>query len=253
MKSDKNRYKENSENVSVKPEQIAGDDSRKKKFKEQYMVSEGGFSMGVAPSKLDLKKMRRDRQKQIMNEFNDIMYFDNINFTKKEKPDLATSRIKNNDSYISVDSPPKEKVSEFKIIKPKIDRIERAKSMRKKKEKEEINKMEELKRQIDDKNINRVSKPIFNSKPHKIIQREQAPFPGPASYDVRSKIEKKGFSFGSAHEIESKEKPTPDFVLPKTDFEVIHANPKFAFPRSERFKKDKPQEIHSHDTQSNFY
>ena len=251
MKSDKNKTKSHSDNVSVKPEQLAGDDTRKKKFKEQYMASDGGFSMGIAPSKLDLKKERRERHKKLMNEFNEIMFFDNINYSRKERPDVASGKFKHNDSYVSVDSPPKERVSEFKIIKPKVDRLERAKSMRKRKEIEEINKMEELKKQIDDKNVNRVAKPVFHSKPHKVIHKEPASLPGPASYDVRTKIEKKGFSFGSTHQVQTKEKPTPDFVLPKTDFEIIHENPKFAFPRSERFKKDKLQDIQNHDEQSN--
>ena len=76
---------------------------------------------------------------------------------------------------------------------------------------------------------------------HSYVPKAKIPenLPGPASYDVRGNLDlTKGYTFGSKNYKQMmREKHTPDFVLPKTDIEMILDKPKFAESRSERFKE----------------
>jgi hypothetical protein len=253
VKNEKKKIKM-SEN-RVKPEQSAIDEIKKNKFKESYMNVEGGFSLGIAPSKLNLKNKRKEQYKNTIKEYEELMYFNNINYPRRAEASDDSIVRDRKDTYLSNNSPYKQfgyqdKVTEFKLeSKKSIDKLERVKSLKKKREEIERKRMEELKTSIEIRNSHRTVKPLYEIKEIKKMVKEPEILPGPASYDVRGGIEKRGFSFGRRNYISIKEKPTPDFVLPKTDIENILDRPKFACTKSDRFKKDPEAISRSNDLQ----
>ncbi len=79
--------------------------------------------------------------------------------------------------------------------------------------------------------IKQIKKKINRSRSHRAIKKPE-PFvvPGPATYDVRGKIElSKGFNFGGRHEVKNmKNNYAPPYLYIESDIDLMLKQPKFA-------------------------
>jgi hypothetical protein len=230
---------------ALKPEQLAQDDSKKKKFKETYLNANQGYSLGLAPSKLNLRKKRKENHRNMMKSFEEIFGIANIT---KEVPskssDHSSERSQSSESYRHKDTTrPKLGVKTIKsttdeFYKQRSKKFEMVKQLKKQNEMDVKQKHREL-QEREERIANNPKLPMYRTRSYNPKERKREVSPGPATYDVRGNLDiNKGFTFGSKNYKQmAVEKHTPDFVLPRTDIEMILDRPKFAESRSERFKE----------------
>jgi hypothetical protein len=233
-------YNTETNQMTLKPQQIEEDENKKKKFKETYATGNSGFTLGIAPSKLNLRKKRKEEYRKAMRSFEDIFQTCPGVSNPRSPSEVSSERSATSDDDL------KAKPKEVKTIKAianefhcqRTKKLEIVKELKKKKEiekQEDIQKMKDREERI----ANNPKVPMYRTRSYNPKKIEREVLPGPASYDVRGNLDlTKGYTFGSKNYKQmAREKHTPDFVLPRTDIEMILDRPKFAETRSERFKE----------------
>jgi hypothetical protein len=211
---------------------------KKRKLKEEMFGHHPGFTLGIKPAAVSIRKNRKEIYKKNMNDLESIFDLENIT-VKREKKQISRSSSQGS-LYLDKVSPEvikkqalKKKVEEFKakrnLLKPNRD----------------INDMKENSIRNTSKSVSsenstskKVKAPIMKkinktkrSRSHRIVKKLKDQIPGPASYDIRGKIDQsKGYTFGMRHQIdENKNNYGPGYLYLESDIEQIAKHPKFTF------------------------
>lgn len=234
LKQNKNKKKEVKKEIKQINEPKTDDEYeilKKKKIKETN-IEGGGFSMGIRPAKLNLRKLRKDQYKKLNSSFDNIFDFDNI--TKPREPVNKLDYINSaDDETVSTrrDSAKKRaeqrKLRGLKILK-KMKKIEERKNAKITKQ-ELLDEEEWLK--IKPKTINKLNLDNESkNRNHKVIKKDLETTPGPAAYNISKPIDlTKGFTFGGRYNVEKKPEETDQYtkIELKSDADEIVKNPKF--------------------------
>jgi hypothetical protein len=221
---------------ALRPEQLAHDDLKKKRFKETYLNQNTGFTLGVAPSKLNLRKRRKEDYKKVVKSFENIF----TNETKERSSEVSSehSHSSEGETKLRQKEIKTHKTMAADFRRQRTQKFEIVKEIRKKNDSDNKMRVREI-TENQERLLSNPKIPVYRARSYVPKKKQIEHLPGPASYDVRGNLDlTKGFTFGSKNYKQmEREHYTPDFVLPKTDIEMILDKPKFAESRSERFKE----------------
>lgn len=278
--------KENFQNKKKKPEakKIVGDyhkenkekeekeffemERKKNRLKEEFFTERQGYSLGILPGKLNLRKQKIEEKKK-QNKVDDFFGIRNIaneplRRERKKSHQLddlfkksQISKISNKSSSPIIKSTKKQKLPHLNLDNRKSvmkRNSKTSKHLSSHEATEESNIKTESAKYIEEMTgntheirkkkllINEESKEILiqekirakqnraKSTRTRIIKKEPFIVPAPNSYDVRGKIDpKKGITFGYRHNInENRDNSGPGFLAIPSDIDLMLRKPKFA-------------------------
>jgi hypothetical protein len=252
--SDLNKNKEN---------KLLTEEDKKKKMKEIAMNQggqNGGYSMGIQKSKLNLRKQRKEEYRSMMRSFENLFDFENITNAKPLEKKVRSVSAKSRKETMKKEKQIKLQQTRAKSSK-KTDPHKTTLKFSKKPTKESMKRKETKEEKTESKNSSfdyhrdkskshsHIGRPnaIKRARSHRIVKKDPFIVPGPATYDVTGKINlNKGFTFGGRYvSNEMKNRYAPAYVSIKSDIDVMLEKPKFGFKKSfaPRFKEPKIEEV----------
>jgi hypothetical protein len=191
-----------------------------------------GFTMGIKPSIIKFREHRKEEYREMMRSFDDIFDLDNILSKNKRKEPRQMSAGSDRLNL------KKKKGTSNKIRKLLKEKTQN--NIKGLKLEEAISKAKTSKANLSDseKDKTKVSKfasaasnkAIKRAKSHKITKVEKFEVPGPASYDIRGKVDiSRGYTFGGKYNLNSKNNYAPGYLYLESDIEFMMKQPKFAY------------------------
>lgn len=262
-KTDTNKMESdfNKENQEKEENEFYELERKKNKLKEDFFSEKQGYSLGIKPGNLNLKKKKRNELNKIMKNVDDLFGIKNVanepvrrerkRSIQRDDDDLFHNKshlskisLKSLSPKIKLKSHNKTKLpslnfdERLSVIKMENTKINH-KVYNTQSEKKVDNKMKFSPNEIFQKSendIRMISKPKIKrakstSTRTKIIKKEPFIVPAPNSYDVRGKFDpSKGYSFGSRHNHnDNQNNAGPGFLAIPSDIEIMLSKPKFAY------------------------
>jgi hypothetical protein len=234
---------------------------KKRKLKDEMFGHHPGFSLGIKPGGHKIRQRRKEEYRNMMKSFDDIFELDNITRKEQEKAKYNDDQYfkSRSTSVKSQDSQQDNKNRKKLLLKQRIENFKQKRNKVHPKNKNDPNihttdqtlsKVSDEDKIDDDtksqdsnssREKNKRKQP-YRARSHRHVKKEPFIVPGPASYDIRGKIDiSKGYTFGGRYQIQDKNNYCPGYLYLESDIDQMLKRPKYAANKSfaPRFK-DQP-------------
>jgi hypothetical protein len=234
---------------------------KKRKLKDEMFGHHPGFSLGIKPGGQKIRQKRKEEYKNMMRSFDNIFELDNITRKDQEKAkynndQFSRSRstsVKSKDSQLENKKRKKlllkQRIENFKHKRDKVHPKNRqdplnthtdVQTLSKASHEDKIDDDDTMSQENSASSRSQVKRKQYRARSHRVVKKEPFIVPGPASYDIRGKIDmNKGYTFGGRHQIQDKNNYGPGYLYLESDIDQMLKRPKFAAKKSfaPRFKE----------------